>query len=611
MTTRIKLNHILFIGFTLISAVPVLFLAVWVQSSALNKEVAAVSEKHLLIARNLTGALSRYVIDVEAGFRMISRNMTNGRQVAGMSNLLETLHIRNIRIIDTKGHVQQIVHGSPSMSSKKVAPEVIKGLNTDLKRAKKDRGKVFFSGVMPDSKGQPAIYLVQALPKNRFAIGTLNMDYLIKMQKSIAFGKQGHSAIVDQYGRVLAHPKPSWRLEMKDISKISAVKNMVAGKTGVAQFYSPAKKADMIAGYTIVPEVGWGAMVPQPFEELEERAKDVQIIALTITLLGIMTAGFISWWLSRYLSRPIQAVVDSSKEVASGKLMSQVPALLRFIPYELRELTNSFNHMVRENATLHDKEKEWAQTLEKRVEERTEKLQQTQEQLIQSEKMAAIGMLSAGVAHEINNPLAGIMGMAEAIADEDDPKIYKEYLKDITNYTERAQEIVQDLSSYARETKSATQSTLNLNEVIESSLKMTGKAADFGDIKVEKYLEPLPDVLANYGEAQQIFTNIIMNAVQAMEGHGELHIYSKRVNNDIEIKISDTGPGIPKDSIKQIFDPFYTTKEPGRGTGLGLSIVYRLIKNLKGDLKVESTEGKGCQFILLFPIVSQEGTKNV
>ncbi len=139
---------------------------------------------------------------------------------------------------------------------------------------------------------------------------------------------------------------------------------------------------------------------------------------------------------------------------------------------------------------------------------------------------------------------------------------------------------------------------------------MTYKAADFGDIRVEKHLGSLPDILANFGEVQQIFTNIIMNAVQAMEGNGELNIYSKRDNNHIEIKISDTGSGIPQEAIKQIFDPFYTTKEPGRGTGLGLSIVYRLIKNLKGELKVESEEGKGCRFILSFPIVSQEGTKN-
>ncbi|MEE8434009.1 MAG: GAF domain-containing protein, partial [bacterium] len=177
-------------------------------------------------------------------------------------------------------------------------------------------------------------------------IGAITTDYFVAVQQAITFGDQGHAAIVDRKGRVLAHPNPAWRRQMRDISAVEPVGRMMAGETGVTTFFSPAKKSKMIAGFTTVPGVGWGAMIPQPYSELEDRAKDVRLLALAIALGGILVAALISWWLARFLAVPIQAVVRSAREVAGGDSTSRVRVESRFAPMELRELSESFNQMV-------------------------------------------------------------------------------------------------------------------------------------------------------------------------------------------------------------------------------------------------------------------------
>jgi diguanylate cyclase (GGDEF)-like protein len=168
------------------------------------------------------------------------------------------------------------------------------------------------------------------------------------VQKKISFGRRGHVAIVDRTGRAIAHPVPGWVKTSKDMSFLPPVKAMMQGKTGVSKFYTPAMKSDMVAGYTVVPRTGWGVMVPQPFGELEERANDVRLIALTIALVGIAISGLISWYIASILSNPIQSVVDATELGSDGSgnpLVSSVTSTQRFIPHELRILLNSFNFM--------------------------------------------------------------------------------------------------------------------------------------------------------------------------------------------------------------------------------------------------------------------------
>lgn len=233
--------------------------------------------------------------------------------------------------------------------------------------------------------------------------------------------------------------------------------------------------------------------------------------------------------------------------------------------------------------------------------------QRLQEQLIQSEKLAGIGILASGVTHEINNPLSGIIGMAEVALEEEDPSKNEDYLRDILNCAQRIGEIVKGLKSYSRLAKKEDLSPVNVNDVLEESLKMVQLAIKKNTVEVVKKFQPVEKIKANTGEIQQVFTNLITNAFQAMDGRGGKLVLSTRSLNDlVEVKVSDDGMGIPQKYLSQIFDPFFTTKKPGEGTGLGLNIVYRIVTKHEGTIDVESTEQVGTTFTIKFPIGRNE-----
>jgi C4-dicarboxylate-specific signal transduction histidine kinase len=229
--------------------------------------------------------------------------------------------------------------------------------------------------------------------------------------------------------------------------------------------------------------------------------------------------------------------------------------------------------------------------------------QRLHEQLIQSEKLAGIGILASGVAHEINNPLSGIIGMAEVALEEEDPSKNESYLMDILNCAQRISEIVRGLRSYSRAAKKGELGLVDLNEVLEESLKMVRLATKKTPVEVIKKFQSIEKIRANMGEIQQVFTNLITNAFQAMDGKGgNLVLSTRSLKDSVEVKVSDHGVGIPQKYLNQIFDPFFTTKNPGEGTGLGLNIVYRIVTKYEGTIDVESKEQVGTTFIIKFPI---------
>jgi signal transduction histidine kinase len=227
--------------------------------------------------------------------------------------------------------------------------------------------------------------------------------------------------------------------------------------------------------------------------------------------------------------------------------------------------------------------------------------QRLHEQLIQSEKLAGIGILASGVAHEINNPLSGIIGMAE-IALEEETFRNKAYLKDIISCGQRIGEIVKGLGSYSRIAKKEEQGLVDMNEVLEDSLKMVRLAIKTSAVEVVERFQPIEKIEANIGEIQHVFTHLITNAFQAMNSKGTLILSTRSLKDSTEVKVSDNGMGIPQKYISHIFDPFFTTRNPGEGTGLGLNIVYRIVTKHEGTIDVESKEQVGTTFTIKFPI---------
>ncbi|MDP2690463.1 MAG: ATP-binding protein, partial [Deltaproteobacteria bacterium] len=221
--------------------------------------------------------------------------------------------------------------------------------------------------------------------------------------------------------------------------------------------------------------------------------------------------------------------------------------------------------------------------------------------LLQSEKLAGIGTLASGIAHEINNPLAGILGMAEAVMEEDDMEAIKSHTADIIRYTETAKNIVKELSEYSRSAQGTTQSVVDMAAVIEDSVKMARHSASFNSVEIHTDLQSGCLVNASQVEMQQVFVNLVVNAIHAMGERGVMVLKCWREGSFTKARISDTGAGIPKKNLTQIFDPFFTTKPVGMGTGLGLYVVYRIVTRYGGSIDVESREGVGTAFTLKFP----------
>jgi PAS domain S-box-containing protein len=230
---------------------------------------------------------------------------------------------------------------------------------------------------------------------------------------------------------------------------------------------------------------------------------------------------------------------------------------------------------------------------------------QLEEQLIQAEKLATLGTLISGMAHEINNPMQGILGLAELIREEENPERIREFARDIASFSGHVSTVVRDFCMYARPAGRDGDMQVDLNERLAEAVKIMRHSPEFDKIEVVTRFQALPAIKARRAEIDQVFVNLICNAGQAMKGGGLLTLSTScRACRDhtILVDIADTGSGIPEAVLSRIFDPFFTTKEPGKGTGLGLSITDKIVKKYGGTIAVESEQGKGTTFTLTFPV---------
>lgn len=233
--------------------------------------------------------------------------------------------------------------------------------------------------------------------------------------------------------------------------------------------------------------------------------------------------------------------------------------------------------------------------------------QRMEQQLHVAGRLAAVGELAAGVAHELNNPLAAVQGFAQLLASRSDlDEVIREDIDTIYREAQRAARITQNLLSFARR-HNPEKSLMSMNDALAQSLDLHTYSMRVNNIEVVIELDPdLPKTMADFHQMQQVFVNIITNAEQAMtEAHnqGKLSVKTQTVGRNIRISFADTGPGMPKENIDRIFDPFFTTKEVGKGTGLGLSICFGIVHEHGGRLYAKCKPGKGATFIIDMPIV--------
>ena len=342
-------------------------------------------------------------------------------------------------------------------------------------------------------------------------------------------------------------------------------------------------------------------VLKQPFDQFLQKS---MLTFLGIAFLGILIIVLVSVFLAKRLSTPLRKLEEISRKVAGGEYDHEFTARG---PREIEQLAHSLNTMAKQLAAEKRELEEWTNTLEKKVNERSEEMKKINAQLFRSEKLASLGKLAAGVAHEINNPLTGVLTNSSLLLEDLDPgDPRREDVEVMVNETIRCREIVKRLLDFAKQTKPQKR-LANINGLIENIILLVRNQASFRNITIEKQLDAgIPDVLVDPDQIQQVFVNIILNAAEAMTKGGKLIVRSsaRPDRGAILVSFADNGPGIPESVREKIFDPFYTTKE--HGTGLGLSISYGIVEQHGGTVSVESAVGAGSTFIIELPVIASE-----
>ncbi|MEK6591026.1 MAG: ATP-binding protein [Nitrospinota bacterium] len=314
-------------------------------------------------------------------------------------------------------------------------------------------------------------------------------------------------------------------------------------------------------------------------------------------LAAILLTVFVSMFISKMLTHPLSKLKKGVQFIGKGYLDYRLDIKSGD---EIEELASEFNNMA-------EKLNKYNRYLEEKVEERTRKVRDYERQLIQSEKMASLGLLAAGIAHEINNPIGIIVNRIECLKMEnkngDIPEKVIKDLDTLMHHAMRVSKIAGNLLSFSRESSHEFHPQ-DINKIIDKVLMFIESAISKKGIALEKSLDRrLPLVFGNAGGLEQVFLNIIHNAMDATGSGGRIRVETGRNGTYVNIIISDTGCGIPDEYLRRIFDPFFTTKEIGKGTGLGLSISYGIIKEHGGEIRVESDISKGTTFTIVLPIV--------
>ncbi|MDR7563037.1 MAG: ATP-binding protein [Armatimonadota bacterium] len=325
--------------------------------------------------------------------------------------------------------------------------------------------------------------------------------------------------------------------------------------------------------------------------------------AILALLLGLLTAAV----LTRSIARPLDALATAMDRVRRNDLEVRLDAGRR--RDQVGRMVEVFNAMVAELQESRKRLQAYQEDLERMVAERTQQLEQTQARLVQSEKLAAIGQLVAGVAHELNNPLTSVLGYAQLLeAGELEGEDARRALGIVLQEADRARRIVQNLLTFARQ-QARERGPVDVNAALEQTVALRRYELERAGVEFALDLAcDLPPIEGDVYQLQQVFLNLINNAAQAFAGgRGRIEIRTVHREGRVVVEVADTGPGIPPEHLHRIFDPFFTTKDVGQGTGLGLSISYGIVRDHGGEIYAENRPEGGARFVIELPVAAPSG----
>ena len=351
---------------------------------------------------------------------------------------------------------------------------------------------------------------------------------------------------------------------------------------------------------------------------LEEIDRTMLISAITITAFSlgfiIVASLCVSFFVHRLVYVPLRDLETGASRLASGNLEQPIPVRS---DDEFGQLSASFNTMTAALKNSRQELREWGNTLEQKVEKRTKELRAAQAEAVRGEKLASVGLLAAGIAHELNNPLTGILTFSHLIRQKmPDGSPDAEDLDLVIRETKRCAAIIRRLLDFARE-KTPEKKFADLNQIIEDTARIVERPAHLRDIEITMDLDSnLPPVWIDADLIKQVVMNMLVNAQHAIEEKGSITVRTRRCPEPrspepgaepvpmVEFSIVDTGCGIPAKHLQRIFDPFFSSKEVGKGTGLGLSVSHGIVRSHGGAIEVESRVGEGSTFRVSLPIKS-------
>jgi signal transduction histidine kinase len=563
----------------------------WNYRTFMNTEIERTREKHLVIAQNVSLSLSRYITDVARIFVHSAAEISNNNSEVAWEvhmSLMKSLNVDSIVILpsfeaDTP-QPNQLGRTLP-LPDQVVLDDLRAGTNVTL-------GGVQVSGLQRIGDGKYFI-LGYEFPDRRLAIGYMTVDYIREVQRAIAFGEFGHSAIFDQFGRAVAHPSPRVEDNMVDASGISAVRRMLNGETGVEMFFSPPMDMDMIAGITFVPETGWPVMVPQPIFELSDTVNSSLSKSYLLAVAMAALLGAVGWAMSRRLARPVRHFTEISSQITDGDYDIILPEEERSSS-EMSQLNESLKAMVGQ------------------VRSSDHKLRNALRMEEEENKRKSDFLIIAG--HELRTPLSGVVGMLTICREQSDDVDLDQYLDVAWTSARELNALVDHMVDFAEGT---TDSIRIAAAPFDIDAQMRDIELLYGNLARKEGLElhrtglrdSKTQIVSDQARLSQMISKVLENAIKFTK-EGSITLASEISEQDgqtwLKVAVSDTGIGIDEAELERIFMPFEQVESSFtrsyRGMGIGLSVAQAIAKKFGGHITCASKLHEGTRFEIWTPV---------